>query len=94
MQAVVIRVTIAPDRWAEANTVLHDSVVPMTKSAPGFVRGTWLHNQDTATGTGFIMFETTEHARAMMSQMEQAPPQPDDPVTITSVETFDVAAEA
>jgi hypothetical protein len=94
MHAVVIRVEIESARWAEAQTVLHESVVPMTKAVPGFVRGTWMHNQDTSTGTGVIVFETPEHAKAMLSEMEQSPPSADDPVTITSVEIFEIAAEA
>jgi hypothetical protein len=94
MHAVVIRVEIASDRWAEAEAALHEFVVPTTKAASGFVRGTWTHNEDTATGVGFVLFETAGQAQAMVSEMEQSPPRGDDPVRITSVELFEVAAEA
>jgi hypothetical protein len=94
MHAVVIQVEIASDRWEEAEATLHEFVVPTTKAAHGFVRGTWMHNRDKATGIGVVLFENAEQAKAMVSEMEQAPPRGDDPVTMTSVELFDVAAEA
>jgi hypothetical protein len=68
-------------------------VIPTAKSQPGFVRGVWLRSNDGASGRGFVLFDTEEHASAAAELARQGPP-PKSPATMRSVEVFEVVGEA
>jgi quinol monooxygenase YgiN len=89
MYAVVVTVRIEPDRTQEAMDDLASIVVPDSKAAPGFVRGTWCSNQD--SGHAMVLFDTREHAEQMAAR--HVPP-PGGAVRIDSIGTFEVRAEA
>ncbi len=66
--------------------VVEVKVVPGTAQAPGFVAGYWLDG-----GTGVVVFESEDAARAMAEQV-QSPPIGE--VTVTSVDVREVVAHA
>jgi hypothetical protein len=89
MYAVHVSVTIDPSRADEAMRLLHDSVVPGSKQAPGFQRGTWF-GDGTTKGYALMTFDSeanAQHAASMVS------PNADDPVTLESVDVLAVQAE-
>jgi len=61
MHAVVADVEIRDQEAARKN--LEEQVLPMIKSAPGFVAGYWIRLDDTH-GTSVVVFETKDQARA------------------------------
>ena len=91
MHVVLVTAEIDPERRDMAEQILHDVTVPSVKSQPGFVRGTWVRSADGSQGRGFIVFDSEEHANALVPQVK--PPE-GAPVTIKSVEVFEVLAEA
>ena len=57
------------------------------------MRGVWLRSNDQSTGRGVVLFDTEEHARATAAVTEQGPPS-GAPVTVRSVDVFEVIGEA
>jgi hypothetical protein len=76
--AIVIQVKFTGDP-EEGMERLDNFVVPLAKSQPGFQRGTWMHKDDTRTGTSVLVFDTEEHAIAAAEAMQ---PPPDGPTLI------------
>jgi hypothetical protein len=89
MYAVVMTVRIDPARTQEAMEDLATIVVPQSKSAPGFVRGTWAGGD--GYGHGMILFDTREHAEQMAAMVE---PPPEAAAQLERVGTYEVRAEA
>jgi hypothetical protein len=77
----------------ETEKLLHEFTIPAARSLGGFVRGVWLRAEDGSTGRGVVLWETEEHARAAAERISQGPPA-GAPVTLRSVEVFEVVAEA
>lgn len=90
MHAVVTRATI--NDLGRARQILNDQGVPRLKQAPGFVRGNWVALDET-TGTGMVIFESEETARAA-AEMIRANSPAGDAVTINSIDVGEVVAEA
>jgi hypothetical protein len=93
MHAVAATVAIAPGSFEGARTGLQTQVVPRMKQAPGFVKGYWTINASRDRGTSMMLFDTQENAlnAAKMARSAQPPPSG---VTLTSVEVYEVIAEA
>lgn len=93
MYAMLVTVKLDAARADEADRALHEITVPAVRSHDGFVRGLWLRDPDKSRGRGVVVFESEQHATAAADGIRQQPPS-DTPVTVESVEIFEVAAEA
>jgi quinol monooxygenase YgiN len=91
MHAVVVTVRIAEGKFAEAEQLLTQMVVPQVKSEPGFVSGTWLSSEDQTTGHSLVVFDTKDHAEAASKNV--APP-PGSPISIAYTQVYEVRAQA
>jgi hypothetical protein len=88
MHAVVFEVDMKQGWEGDADAEL-DQVVELTKSAPGFVHGTW--SSDGTTGLSVIVMESEEAAKAMIDAGPRIPP--DASVTFRSVNILEVARD-
>ena len=93
MYAIVVTVDIEADRADESVKLLEEFTIPAVKSEDGFVRGAWLRTNDKSNGRGVVLFDTEEQANAAARTAQQGPP-PGAPVTVRSVEVFEVVGEA
>jgi hypothetical protein len=92
MYGVISEVAIAPDRGDEAEKMLHEQLIPLVKTAPGFVAGYWLRSDDETTGMSLLLFESEDAAR---KAVERQPMPPEDaPVSQTRMEIRRVLAQA
>lgn len=89
MHAVFVKVRIDPPRYDEALRGLREDVVPMVKSAPGFMKATWFG--DSESGYGVAVFESDEQAQQMAAAVTSDSA---DPVQVEDVQVFEVQAEA
>ena len=89
MYAVLVDVQIAQGKFDEAQKGLHDFVIPTSKGAQGFVKGTWFG--DETSGHALVLFESEESAKGMAGQVASGP---EDPVQIQRVQVYRVHAEA
>jgi hypothetical protein len=91
MHAVTVKVSIVdPDR---AVRELHDQVVPMVSQIPGFVAGYWLEPED-GKGAALVVFESEDHAQAMLDGIRARGAEPDAPVTFDEVRRRGIIAHA
>ena len=93
MHALLVTVDIDATRGDEARKLLDEFTVPAAKSLPGFVRGVWMRADDGSSGRGIVVVDTAENARAAAEVVKQGPPS-GGPVTLRTVELFEVLAEA
>jgi len=91
MHAMHVQVRIEEGHSDEATQMLHERTVPTVKSFDGFVKGYWSRSADGTRGRSLVLFDSEGAAKAAADQV--APP-PGAPVTIESVEVFEVIAEA
>ena len=91
MHAVTVKVSIVDRERAESQ--LREQIVPMVSQAPGFVAGYWLEAQD-GKGASFVVFESEEHANAMVENMKSRAEHEDLPVTFDELGVRGVLAHA
>jgi hypothetical protein len=90
MHAVVVNVNI--EDFEQAHQVLVDEIIPMVKSAPGFVAGYWLGPED-GQGLSVVVFDSEEQARDMAKTVEVGA-EPSEFVTVTSMTVREVVGHA
>ena len=93
MYAVLVTVDLEAARADESKKLLHEFTIPATKSLTGFARGVWLRSSDNSNGRGVMLFDTEASATAAVAAAKQGPP-PGAPVSVRSVDMFEVLGEA
>jgi hypothetical protein len=69
--AVVMQVQLSKDDEPEAAVkMLTEMVIPNAKAQTGFQSGTWMRNEETALGTGVVLFDTEENAKAAQKNLK------------------------
>jgi hypothetical protein len=94
MHGVIVQVRVDGDREEQARSVLREVVVPSAKALDGFVGGTWLRALEGEGGRGVLLFESEEAARAAAEHIRSEGPPPAAPVTMESVDVYEVMAQA
>ncbi len=94
MHGVIVQVRIDSNREEEARSALNDVVVPRAKALAGFSSGTWLRALEGDGGRGVLLFESEEAARAAVEEIRSQGPPPGVPVTLETVDTYEVLAQA
>ena len=87
MHAVVFQVDFVPGREQQQDSEL-DIVSDMTRSAPGFVHGTWMG--DGKRGVSCLLFDSEEAARTVA---DNAALPPDAAARFRSVDVYAVARD-
>jgi hypothetical protein len=90
MHAVLVNVSMPPDRAGEGVEHLRANVVPAVKQAPGVVGGYWVSAAEDGKGRSVLLFENEESARAAADFLPNAP-RPDF-VRIDKVDVREVVA--
>jgi hypothetical protein len=94
MYGVIVQVTVDAGREDEARTLLRDVVVPTAKQLSGFASGTWLRALEGGAGRSVLLFESEEAARAAVEQIRAQGPPAGAPVTMESVDAYEVLVQA
>ncbi|MGH8986527.1 MAG: hypothetical protein ACRDY6_22020 [Acidimicrobiia bacterium] len=74
--------------------MLREVVIPSAKQLTGFASGTWLRSLQSDAGRSVLLFETEDAARAAVEEIRAQGPPPGAPVTIESVDAYEVVAQA
>lgn len=86
------------ETWSQQKQFLHERVVPMTKSQPGFVTGHWSYDSAESRSYGHVVFETEKDARALETFLHEEAKRPNPlgvaPVSIHVSETMAEAKRA
>ena len=94
MHGVIVQVKIDQNREDEARKVLQDVVVPSAKALTGFVSGNWLRELQGDRGISVLLFESAEAAQAAAEQIRSQGPPPGVPVTMETVDAYEVLLQA
>jgi len=94
MHAVVTEVNVDASREEEARELLNDVVVPQAKQFDGFVAERWLRALEGERGVAVIFFSSEQAARAAVERARSEGPPPGGPVSMQSIDLFEVIAEA
>lgn len=70
MHAVVGIWTMDEARRDEQNRLLHEEIVPLVKSQPGFVSGYWMHDPETGKNHTAVIFDSRESADGFKALVE------------------------
>ncbi|MGI5290259.1 hypothetical protein ACQEVF_43945 [Nonomuraea polychroma] len=70
MNAVVGIWTVDEARREERTRALHEEVVPLTKSLPGYVSGYWMHDPETGKHYTTIIFDNAKSAAGFKALVE------------------------
>ena len=94
MYAALGQASIDATRLAEADKALEENLIPWVSSMDGFVSGTWTRSPDGTQGRSLILFDTEENAQAAAEAGRAQGPPPGAPISITSVDVFEVVGQA
>jgi hypothetical protein len=94
MHGVIVQVKIDQSREDEARKMLQDVVVPSAKQLAGFVSGHWLRALQGDQGISVLLFESAEAAQSAAEQIRTQGPPPGVPVTMETVDAYEVLLQA
>ena len=94
MYGVIIEVKVNSSREQEALNMLRDVIVPRARLHRGFSVGYWLRALQGDVLRAVQIFDTEANALAMAERITSEGPPPGAPVSLTSVDTYEVIAEA
>ena len=94
MFGVIIDVRIDPNREEEARAMVRDVIVAKAKAHPGFLGGHWLRALRGDILRSVHLFDTLANAQATASRISSEGPPPEAPVTLHSVDAYEVIAQA
>ena len=94
MFGVITEVRVHPDREEEARAMLNDVILPLARAFPGFLSGHWLRALEGDVLRAVLIFDTEANALAPASKIRSDGPPPGAPVTLHSVDAYELIAQA
>ena len=94
MHAIVIDVEVDPTRDDEARRMVGEMIVPRARTHPGFAAGYWLRALQGDALRTIQLYHSEVDAQAAARQIASEGPPPGAPVTLVSVDTYEVIASA
>ena len=94
MYGIIVQVAVDERREADANRILHQMVVPQARTRAGFVAGYWLRAIDGNVLRAVQIFDSKDSAEAAAHHIRSEGPPPGAPVTLQSVDVYEVLAQA
>jgi len=93
MHGVVIDVKVDPNREQEARDMLNNIVVPRAKTHQGIINGYWLRDVSGDILRTIELYDTEANANELAERIRSQGPPPGAPVTLVSVNTYEVIAQ-
>lgn len=94
MHGIVIDVRVDSDREEEARRMLREMIVPRARAHPGFAAGYWLRALEGDVIRSVHLYDSEDAARAAAEVIGSEGPPPGAPVTLESISTYEVLAQA
>ncbi len=92
MHGVIIDVKVDPDREQEARDMLNNMVVPRARTHRGIITAYWLQDINGDILRSIQVYDTEENAKETAQRIGSQGPPPGAPVTLVSVNTYEVIA--
>jgi hypothetical protein len=94
MHGIIVEVRVDVSREEEARRMLREMVVPRAKAHPGFAAGYWLRAVQGDMLRSIQVFESEDAAQSAAGRIRSEGPLPGAPVTLESVDVYEVLAQA
>jgi hypothetical protein len=94
MHGVVIDVKVDSRREGEARRMVREMIVPKARAHAGFAAGYWLRALDGDVIRSVHLYDSEDAARAAAEAIRSEGPPPGAPVTLESIDTYEVLAHA
>lgn len=94
MHGIVIDVKVDSSREEEAQRMLREMIVPKAKAHAGFAAGYWLRALDEDVIRSVHLYDSEADARVAAEAIRSEGPPPGAPVTLESIDTYEVLAQA
>jgi len=94
MHAVIVKVEIDSSQEDLARKLLREVTVPRAKALADFKSGTWLRALEGGRGMSVLLFDSEDTARNAADQIRSQGPPQGSPVTMESVDAFEVLVQA
>jgi hypothetical protein len=94
MYAIVIDVEVDLTRDDEARSMVREMIVPRAKTHPGFAGGYWLRALQGDVLRTVQLYDSEDNARTTANEIASEGAPPGAPVTLVSVDTYEVIASA
>ncbi len=83
------------ETWSQQEVFLHERIVPMVKSQPGFLAGYWSYEKNESKTVGYIVFANEADAKKLQAFLHEEAKRPNPfGVEQVSVDVVQVLAEA
>jgi hypothetical protein len=90
---MIAEVTVDQSREDEMRTMLHNVVLPRARSHAGIVGGYWLRALEGDILRAVQLYDTEANARATADRIRSEGPPPGAPISLRSVEVYEVIAQ-
>ena len=93
MYGLIIDVKLDPNREKEARDMLSNMVVPRARTHKGIVAGYWLRDVKEDILRTVELYDNEANANETGDRIRSQGPPPDAPVTLVSINTYEVIAQ-
>jgi hypothetical protein len=93
MYGIIIEVRVDPNREEEVRKMLENMIVPRAKTHKGITTGYWLRSLDGDILRAVQLYDTQSNAQDTADQIRSEGPPPGAPVSLVSVNTYEVIAQ-
>lgn len=93
MHAVIVEVRVVSNREEEMRGMLRDMIVPRARAHGGISAGYWLRALQGDVLRSVQLYDTEANAVATAERIRSEGPPPGAPVTLTSVDIYEVIAQ-
>jgi hypothetical protein len=93
MYGIIIEVRVDPSREEEVRKMLENMILPSARTHKGIIAGYWLRSLDGDVLRAVQLYDTKTNARETADQIQSEGPPPGAPVSLVSVNTYEIIAQ-
>lgn len=93
MYGIIIEVRVDPSREEEVRKMLENMIVPKARTHKGITAGYWLPSLDRDVLRAVQLYDTKTNAQETAAEIQSEGPPPGAPVSLISVNTYEVIAQ-
>ena len=93
MHGIIIEVKVDTNREEEVRNMVTNMIVPNARKHQGIQAAYWLRSLDSDILRAVQLYDTEANARATANRIQSEGPPPGAPVTLLSINTYEVIAQ-
>ena len=93
MYGIIIEVRVDPSREEEVRKMLENMIVPRARTHKGITAGYWLRSLDGDILRAVQLYDNKTNAQETADQIQSEGPPPGAPVSLVSINTYEVIAQ-